>query len=71
MLIAFFDSEGMVYQHFVTDKTKTTVINDNYRKVLTDFRKHVMRKRPQLKATWMLRQDNAHPHTSNASSNLM
>lgn len=69
MLIAFFDSEGIVYQHFVTDKT--TVDSDYYGKVLTDFRKHISRICPRLKATWMLRQDSARSHTSSANGNFM
>ena len=67
MLITFFDSQGMVYQHFVPPGQK---INATYYcHVLTQMRKHVWRKRPGKHV--ILHHDNASSHTAKMTKDLV
>jgi histone-lysine N-methyltransferase SETMAR len=70
MLIAFFDSRGIIYQHWV-EKGKN-INSDYYIGVLRKFLKHFRNKRPDLFASgWLLHQDNARPHTSKKTMEFM
>ncbi len=59
MLIAFFDSCGFVYQHYVT--TKTT-INDEYYRVLEKQRSHISQKWPEFKQNWIMHDNTVQHH---------
>jgi [histone H3]-lysine36 N-dimethyltransferase SETMAR len=63
MLIAFFDSKGLIYTHIVP---RGVAINANYIiKALVAFRKHLLRKRPLLvEQEWFLHWDNAPVHSA-------
>ena len=63
MLIAFFDCDGMIYQHWVS---KGQTINSTYYcEVISTFLSHLRRKRPEkFERGWILHQDNARPHIS-------
>jgi histone-lysine N-methyltransferase SETMAR len=70
MLIAFFDSEGMIYQHYVPPKQ--TVNSAYYISVLTTFLSHLRRKRPaKIVHGWILHHDNARPHTSRETTEFL
>ena len=63
-MIAFFDSTGMVYMHWVP--TGQTVNKEYYVEVLRELRKRFRRKRPALfkSAQWCFHQDNAPVYNS-------
>ena len=63
MLIAFFDCDGMIYQHWLS---KGQTINSTYYcKVISTFLSHLHRKRPEkFDQGWILHQDNSRPHAS-------
>ena len=64
MVISFFYTDGMVYQHVVPPHT--TVTGLYYRDVLKVLQGHITRKRPYLHATsWMLHHNNARLHVAN------
>jgi Transposase. len=70
MLIAFFDSKGMIYQTYLPKGH--TINSDYYIKVLSTFLKHLRKKRPEKIAQgWLLHQDNARPHVSRATADFM
>ena len=63
MAIVFFDSQGLVYTHYVPQGQ--TVNSDYYCTVLDTLRDHIRRKRPNLvQIGWFLHHDNARPHVS-------
>ena len=63
MLIAFFDCDRMIYQHWLS---KGQTINSTYYcEVISTFLSHLHRKRPEkIEQGWILHQDNARPHVS-------
>ena len=63
MLIAFFDCDGMIYQHWLS---KGLTINSTYYcEVISTFLSHLRCKRPEkFEQGWILHQDNARPHVS-------
>ncbi len=63
MMITFFDSRGMVYQHTVT--AGETINVACYVTVLQKLREHIGRKRKEIAWTWILHHDNARPHSAN------
>jgi len=70
MLVAFFDVDGMVYQHYVPQGT--TINSEYYCEVLRTFLRHLRDKRPEkIQNGWLLHQDNARPHTSKFTSEFM
>lgn len=70
MFLAFFDSKGMVYQHYVS--SGTTINSAYYCEVLAKFLHHLREKRPEkIRDGWLLHQDNARPHTSKETSEFM
>ncbi len=56
MLIAFFDYQGLLYQHICPLKTK--VASQYYLKVLQKLKKHIRHKRVDIQHNWNLHQDN-------------
>lgn len=62
MLIAFFDSKGVVHKEFVPPGQ--TVNAAFYVEVLTRLKKRVARIRPEIANTWVLHHDNAPSHAS-------
>lgn len=63
MLVAFFDSEGMLYHHYVPNGQ--TINSAYYIEVLCKFLDHLRRKRPNMwPNNFILHQDNARPHVS-------
>ena len=62
LMIPFFDSTGMIYMHWVT--TGQTVNKEYYVKILREFRKRFLGKRPALfkSGQWHFHQDNAPVH---------
>ena len=70
LFIAFFDFEGLIYQHFVPPKQ--TINSVYYIEVLSKFLKHLNEKRPdKVKNGWLFHQDNARPHVSRATMEFM
>ncbi len=62
MLIAFFDSEGMIYPHYCPPGT---LVNKDYYLQFFDYLHiHIRRKCLELVGCWILYQNNAHPHAS-------
>ena len=64
LMIPFFDSTDMIYMHWVP--TEQTVKKEYYVKVLREFRKRFLWKRPALlnSSQWHFHQDNAPVHNS-------
>ncbi|GBL95030.1 hypothetical protein AVEN_187534-1 [Araneus ventricosus] len=64
LLIAFFDSNGLIHHEFVP--AGTTVNAESYEGVLKRLLQRIRRVRPQLyqSGQWKLLQDNARPHTA-------
>ncbi len=62
MLMAFFDWQDLVYQHFVSQDLR--IDRWYYLKVLQKVREHTAKKRPHLKKGWVLHHDNARPHVA-------
>jgi len=64
MLLAFFDSEGIVHHKYAPDGQ--TINKEFYLKVLRRLRESVRRKRPEKwrVGDWILHHDNAPAHTS-------
>jgi len=62
MLIAFFDSKGVVHKEFIPPGQ--TVNAAFYVEVLTRLKKRVARIRPEIANTWVLLHDNAPSHAS-------
>jgi histone-lysine N-methyltransferase SETMAR len=65
MAIVFFDSQGLVYTHYVANGQ--TVNSECYCEVLDTLRAHIQRKRlasADVKRGWLLHHDNARPHVS-------
>ncbi len=60
MFIVFFDSQGIVYRHFVP--RKETVTGKSYLKVLKGLKRAVNQKRPEKCNGFILLHDNAPPH---------
>lgn len=62
MLIAFFDSEGLIHHEFVPPGT--TVTGQFYAEVLARLRQRIHRVRPRFRqnGSWFLLHDNARPH---------
>lgn len=70
MVIPFFDSEGLIYTHYVPPNQ--TVNAQYFIGVLTTFLDHLRRKRPHLKTgNWVLHLDNARPHTAAITRNFL
>jgi histone-lysine N-methyltransferase SETMAR len=63
MLLAFFDSKGLIYSHIVP---KGSTVNSNYIvKALGNFLKQLKKKRPQMvEQEWWFHWDNAPVHTA-------
>ncbi len=63
MLLAFFDSKGLIYTHIVP---RGSTVNATYIvKVLDVFMRHFMKKRPVMAGQpWFFRWDNAPVHTA-------
>jgi hypothetical protein len=70
MLLAFFDSKGLVYTHIMP---KGTAINANYiLVVLGKFMVHLRKKRPEMtKGNWFFHWDNAPIHTTAVVKNWL
>jgi hypothetical protein len=70
MLLAFFDSKGLVYTHIMP---KRTTINANYiLMVLGKFMVHLRKKRPDMtKGNWFFHWDNAPVHTAAVVKNWL
>ncbi|GBN15394.1 hypothetical protein AVEN_233922-1 [Araneus ventricosus] len=64
LLIAFFDSKGLIHDEFVP--AGTTVNVESYEGVLKRLLQRIRRVRPQLyqSGQWKLLHDNARPHTA-------
>jgi histone-lysine N-methyltransferase SETMAR len=62
MLIAFFDSDGIIHKEFVP--VGQTMNSASYEEILQRFLLRIHRARPELHRTgqWMLLHDNAPPH---------
>jgi hypothetical protein len=70
MLLAFFDSKGLVYTRIIP---KGTAINANYiLVVLGKFMVHLRKKRPEMtKGNWFFHWDNAPVHTAASVKNWL
>ncbi|GBL80161.1 hypothetical protein AVEN_29146-1 [Araneus ventricosus] len=64
LLIAFFDSKGLIHHEFVP--SGTTINAESYEGVLKRLLQRIRRVRPQLyqSGQWKLLHDNARPHTA-------
>jgi len=64
MLVAFFDSEGIVHYEYAPDRQ--TINKEFYLEVLRRLRELVCRKRPEKwrDGDWILHHDNVPAHTS-------
>src|SRR5215469_13381512 len=64
MLLAFFDSEGIIHHEYAPDRQ--TINKEFYLEVLRRLRESVRRKRPEKwrDGDWILHHDNAPAHTS-------
>ena len=64
MLLAFFDSEGIVHHEYAPDGQ--TIKKEIYLEVLRHLHESVLRKRPDKwwDGNWILHHDNASAHTS-------
>ena len=63
MLIAFFDWDGMIYQHWFPEGQ--TINSTYYCEVIPTFSSHLHRKSPEnFVQGWILHQDKARPHVS-------
>jgi len=69
MLIAFFDSKGMVYHNFVPPNT--TINAAYYTSVLKTLRRHIMAKRPAILQNWVLHHDNARSRSAKLTNELL
>ncbi len=70
MVLAFFDSEGMIYTRYVAKGTKVNAIY--VRDTLARFRKALAAKRPQMvKNGWRFHWDNAPVHTAEVVRNYL
>lgn len=67
MAIAFFDTQGMIYQHLVQENEKVNSLY--YCQVLRKLREHIWRKRPGKKV--ILHHDNAPPHSAKITCDLV
>jgi hypothetical protein len=70
MLLAFFDSKGLVYTHIMPEET---AINTNYiLVVLGKFMVHLRKKRPEMtKGSWFFHWDNSPVHTAAVVKNWL
>lgn len=70
MLSIFWDSEGIIYQHWVA--RGQTIYSKYHCNVLQSFRDHMRRKRPdKYKNGYVLHLDNARVHTSKETTEFM
>lgn len=69
MLMAFFDYQGMIYQHYVPRTEPETIIDaEYYVRVLRTLREHLQRKRSDIAHSWILHHDNSPPHSAAAET---
>ncbi len=68
MILVFFNAKGMIYWHHcdlqVVKGKRTSATKEYYLQELKKLKKHISRKRPDLKTRWELHQDNVQPHTT-------
>lgn len=70
MLTCFFDSKGLIYQHWVP--SKQTINAEYFKGVLGKFLEHLRKKRPDLIISgYLLHMDNARPHTARVTQEFL
>eukprot|EP00095_Tigriopus_kingsejongensis_P002859 snap_masked-scaffold52_size450388-processed-gene-0.2 protein:Tk02859 transcript:snap_masked-scaffold52_size450388-processed-gene-0.2-mRNA-1 annotation:"mariner transposase" len=70
MVVTFFDSKGLVYQHYLP--TKTTVTSGYFCKILAMFWPILNRKQPEhVENGWILQMDNAPAHSAKATKEYL